>query len=384
MTSFSQHRFHVLDGMRGLAAILVMLHHYYFTKSAAPTAWASAHLREAFLGVDFFFILSGFVICHSYGEKLLSGMSPGDYLARRFARLFPMMAIGLLLGLLAFYVSGHANYTSRDLLIATIGNLFFIPFLGVRGPLFPTDDPLWSIFFELLASVAFIGLIRIKRRTLIRICAVSLGLLVIASFVACIEDGESWLHLSLGGGTHFFGGFPRVFFGFTCGMLLYQLRSMPSPFSLLNRIQSAPSFHPFILYAALVGMLLFPHPIKGLYSFGAIMVLAPLFVIQGSNAKCENSAVVATSKFLGWLSYPIYCLHVPILLGVRVIGNHVSFSAKYGVSCEAMAIVGTIFLATGSAFLFDRLKVQRNLAGFLRRIFEGGLWHWARVEDVYQ
>jgi peptidoglycan/LPS O-acetylase OafA/YrhL len=101
-------RFHVLDGMRGLAAILVTLHHYYYcSESRAPS---SAHLRGTFLAVDFFFILSGFVICHSYGEKLLGGMRPADYLARRIARLYPIMVFGLLLGLPEFYrsaVSGH-------------------------------------------------------------------------------------------------------------------------------------------------------------------------------------------------------------------------------------------------------------------------------------
>jgi peptidoglycan/LPS O-acetylase OafA/YrhL len=232
-TSFSRHRFHVLDGMRGLAAILVMLYHYYYNSESRGT-WASALLGNAYLAVDFFFILSGYVICHSYGEKLLGGMSPVDYLTRRIARLFPMMAFGLLLGLPALYcftVSGQTNYLPRDIVIATIANLFFIPFLGVKGSLFPTDGPLWSIFFELVASVAFIGLIRTKRRALVIICAASLGLLLITAFIAGFHVG--W------GTENFFGGFPRVFYGFTCGMLLYQLRSMPSPFPLLNRIQSA-------------------------------------------------------------------------------------------------------------------------------------------------
>jgi peptidoglycan/LPS O-acetylase OafA/YrhL len=197
-----------------------------------------------------------------------------------------------------------------------------------------------------------------------------------------METGGLYLQLSVGWGTeNFFGGFPRVFYGFTCGMLLYQLRSLPSPFRLLNWIQRAPSFHTFILYAGFVGMLLNPHLMKGLYSFGVIIVLAPLLIMQGSNAKCENRAVLATSEFLGWLSYPIYCLHFPVLFGMRVIDKHVGFSTKYGVSCEMMAIMGTIFLATVSAFLFDRLKVQRNLADFLRRIFEDGWCRRARLSN---
>jgi peptidoglycan/LPS O-acetylase OafA/YrhL len=379
VTTFSQDRFHVLDGMRGLAAILVMLYHYYLLGSPATT----------FLAVDFFFILSGFVICHSYGEKLLGGMSAGDYLARRIARFSPMMAFALLLGLPACFTgftSGDVHFLPRDIVIATIANLLFIPFLAVKASVFPTDAPLWSIFFELLASVAFVGLIRTKRWTLVKICAASLGLLLVTAFIAGNNSeagqklGSSLLdpNLDVGWGTeNFFAGFPRVFYGFTCGMLLYQLRSVPSPFPLLNRVQSAPSFHPFVLYAALVGMLFAPRWITG-YSCSVIMVLAPLLVMQGSNARCESGAVLATSEFLGWLSYPIYCLHMPVLHGMRFINEHVSLSTKCGVSYKVMAIVGTLFLATVSAFLLDRLKVQRNLAGFLRRLFERGWWRRAR------
>jgi hypothetical protein len=124
---------------------------------------------------------------------------------------------------------------------------------------------------------------------------------LIASFIQGMETGGLYLQLSVGWGTeNFFGGFPRVFYGFTCGMLLYQLTSSPSPFRLLNWIQRAPSFHTFILYAGFVGMLLNPHLMKGLYSFGVIIVLAPLLIMQGSNAKCENRAVLATSEFLGF------------------------------------------------------------------------------------
>jgi peptidoglycan/LPS O-acetylase OafA/YrhL len=371
--------------MRGLAAILVMLYHYYL-ESPAPPLWAGAYLSGTFVAVDFFFILSGFVICHAYGERLLGGISPAEYLARRIARLFPMMAFGLFLGLTALYclsVCGHANYMSRDIVIATIGNVVFIPFLSSKGagPVFPSDGPLWSIFFELLASVAFIGLIRTKRRTLVKMWAASLGWLVVMAFIVGSVKGDYCFHVNLGWTAKtFVGGFPRVFYGFTCGMLLYQLRSMGSPFPLLKRIQNAPSLHPFILYAVLVGMLLFPYSIKGLYSFIAIMVLAPLLIIQGSTPKCENRAVVRISECCGWLSYPIYCLHIPILYGMRVINEHVSYSTKYGVSCEGMAIVSTIFLGTVSAFLFDWLKVQQKLAGFLKRSCERAWWREPRVE----
>ena len=87
-------------------------------------------------------------------------MSAADYAARRIARLFPMMALGLLVGLPAFLfftALGHSNYTPRDIVISTLSNLIFIPYLNVNeasyglkstlGAIFPTDNALWSVFF---------------------------------------------------------------------------------------------------------------------------------------------------------------------------------------------------------------------------------------------
>src|ERR1700733_9805135 len=91
MTDYTKHRFYVLDGMRGIAAIIVMLYHFYL----------DMHLRyfkNSFVAVDFFFVLSGFVLCHAYGNKLLNGMSVGEFLARRIGRLYPLFALGVLMG----------------------------------------------------------------------------------------------------------------------------------------------------------------------------------------------------------------------------------------------------------------------------------------------
>ena len=180
MTSFSHHRFHVLDGMRGIAAIMVMMRHYH---AHDPEVHPYVHnlLNNSYLAVDFFFVLSGFVVSHAYGTKLLSGMRAGDYLARRIGRLFPLMSLGLLIGLLACYLyasAGSAPDAMSEMLAATLSNLFFIPYLGAAvvsaqdslslanmpsPAIFPTDPPLWSIFFEMVASVAFIALIRLRR-----------------------------------------------------------------------------------------------------------------------------------------------------------------------------------------------------------------------------
>jgi peptidoglycan/LPS O-acetylase OafA/YrhL len=91
-TPYTKHRFHTLDGMRGIAAIVVMFIHCLHLDGNYP-GW----LQNAFIAVDFFFILSGFVVYHAYAEKLKQGMQFRDYVARRVGRLYPLMAVGLLL-----------------------------------------------------------------------------------------------------------------------------------------------------------------------------------------------------------------------------------------------------------------------------------------------
>jgi|ERR1019366_9100173 peptidoglycan/LPS O-acetylase OafA/YrhL len=166
MTAYSKHRFHVLDGMRGIAAIAVMIYHYYW----------GLHLRclkNPFLAVDFFFILSGFVIFHAYGEKLRNGLHASEYLARRVGRLYPMLAVGLIVGLPVLYmntVSTPSDYTRHDIVSTLASNFAMLPYITGKKlivdhdttevQLFPGDNALWSISFEMLASVGFLVLFR--------------------------------------------------------------------------------------------------------------------------------------------------------------------------------------------------------------------------------
>jgi peptidoglycan/LPS O-acetylase OafA/YrhL len=161
-----EHRFHTLDGMRGIAALMVMAYHYY-SRASLP------FLRNTFIVVDFFFILSGFVITHAYASKLQGGMRGADYFVRRIARLLPTAVVGVLIGLPTLWLlirNGHATYSLSDFVISTVSNLLMLPFLNeqskffdgpatVTGQLFPADDPLWSIFAELVASASFLILV---------------------------------------------------------------------------------------------------------------------------------------------------------------------------------------------------------------------------------
>ncbi len=367
--SHIRQRFHVLDGMRGVAALAVMLFHYH------DYGVHSRFFDNTFTAVDFFFILSGFVLNHAYGEKLRTGMNAGDYLARRIARLFPLSALALIVGAPAFYFTSilakHPEYPVHSLITMLSCNVFFLPYLvdwGERaGDIFPIDHALWSIFFEIVASIAFIWLVRL--------CWVRLLWLGLASYVAFfVAAALSGTHPhfyvatpDLGwNSANFLGGFPRVFCSFICGMVLYRLYRLRPTTGVLGfiqrrRIGSAP-----LLYLGLALTLFFPFYIKGIFSWCAILFIAPFFVIQGGQAVCGSRRLSTASDFLGWISYPVYCLHQPIMNTVKMLDRYDSWARE--VSWRAVAIPAALLFAALCASAFDRLRVQPKFAAAVRRL----------------
>jgi hypothetical protein len=119
---------------------------------------------------------------------------------------------------------GLSNYSLRDLLPfindRTIHN-FGVP-LDYVGEIFPTNPPAWSLFFEMIASTAFIALVRLKPSALAKTAALSfvtfLGFRIINSLIAGrygFDFVQGWKSVNL------IGGIPRVLFGFLLGMVIY-------------------------------------------------------------------------------------------------------------------------------------------------------------------
>src|SRR5271154_389116 len=170
--------------MRGIAALSVMIFHY--TINNDMLTWPkNTFFIDAYLAVDFFFILSGFVISHSYGDRVYVTMTAKQYLIRRFIRLYPLFILGLLLGTPVLYVLATYSiptYPIRSVLVGFAFNAFGVPFLNnlgivdmgataptVIGVIFPSNPPAWSLFFEMIASFAFLFLIKMHFDSLIKI-----------------------------------------------------------------------------------------------------------------------------------------------------------------------------------------------------------------------
>ena len=358
MTGYTKHRFHTLDGMRGIAAIVVLVFHARHGNFRC--------FINSYLAVDFFFVLSGFVIFHSYADKIMRGMTFQEYVARRIGRLYPLMVVGVLLGAPVLYLkitTDLSDYTRRDFAETMLTNLFMLPYITAKEAaygIFPTDPPLWSIAFEMLANLSFPLLLQLDKKRLITFCLAWLIVIMVSSLVrGLIIDHR--MHFDINSGftlENILGGFPRVFFGFACGMLLYRWFG--------NSRDQTRSINPWLLYVELVAMLLVPVFARGLYAVFFIAVLSPLTVWLGAFSVCRDRFTLRLSEFLGWLSYPLYCLHRPVLDAVKYLDPKDEWSIRFGVPEQIFEIGLSLIVAVLSGYVVQRLELQRRITNFLR------------------
>lgn len=287
----------MLDGLRGLAAIVVVLFHMgLITQIGVAPA--------GYLAVDFFFILSGFVICQVYEPRLLGGLSLSQFLVQRAIRLSPIVALGAALGIL--YLCAGWAMTERsigDLLAILITgglNAFLIPkppgLLGDDPALFPGNWALWSLFFEVLINIVW-AVVLVGRS--IRV----LALFVLASAIALTMIGLASSSLNVGWTwPTFAGGLARVSFGFSMGCLLYRLRkSLPGALA---------GWSPFSIPLLIVALFA---PLPGpLYELAVTLVILPVVVFLGSSPAA--ALLPGVSRVAGELSYALYGIHLPLIV----------------------------------------------------------------------
>ncbi|HVY18413.1 MAG TPA: hypothetical protein VHB27_24550, partial [Rhodopila sp.] len=157
------------------------------------------------------------------------------------------------------------------------------------------------------------------------------------------------------------GGFPRVGFGFTLGILLYSLVRDGVGERVIRAVRRVP-YASFLLYAALLGIFAFPHTFRGLYPLLAVATIVPAIIFIGAHLQPRQGLEIRIARFLGWISYPIYCLHVPILRAVIFLrgGTH---GAGYPVA--TLAAAATLVLAVALAKWYEepmRALLSRRLS----------------------
>ncbi|KQM94194.1 acyltransferase family protein [Sphingomonas sp. Leaf226] len=301
-----------LDALRGVAAIAVLMRHVG-DKANIPGLGT-----YGYLAVDLFFLLSGFVIAAAYERKMANGMSVIDYMVgTRLGRMYPMIILGSLLGLLAAPDWGDPTYPSW----ASFGKqLFMVP---SKGPeLFPLNPVMWSLLLELIINAAHAALYPYLTNRV-------LSLIVAIAAVALAVISWPYYNVNIGwGADNAIGGIARVCVSFPAGLVLYRLHAA-------GRIPKLGL--PFAIIVSLIIamlMVLIPeqHHLPMIHDLAAIFIVFPIVIIAG--AQIELSGWLGRlAKWLGDLSYPLYAIHYPlVLLAVKVIGsNSISGAEKWAV-----------------------------------------------------
>ena len=164
-SAFSDTKAHydLLDGLRGVAALMVIWYHIF-----EGYAFAGGGIIETFnhgyLAVDFFFILSGFVIGYAYDDRWGRSLTMKSFFKRRLIRLHPMVIMGAVLGAITFCIQGCIQWDGTHIalsmiMLSLLCSIFFIPAMPgagyeVRGngEMFPLNGPCWSLFFEYIGK----------------------------------------------------------------------------------------------------------------------------------------------------------------------------------------------------------------------------------------
>ena len=336
-----------LDGLRGVAALSVALIHWF---------GASGSLPRGYLAVDFFFMLSGFVIAHAYEARLAKGeMGFWQFVIARVVRLWPLLAAGMLFGAIARLTRGDdaahifASLPSAFLMVPRLAADSF------SSSLFPLDPPAWSLFFELVVNFLFAAVLIFARRA-------ALSTLI---FVALVSGGITLAHcLVLGSGDFgikadgIAGGLSRSLFGFTIGVIVYRLHE--------RRLLPAANIGFWPLASAM--LILFaipcsgPPPLVGTLDAGLIVLGFPMLLCMAVGSKV-SSVTARVCKTGGALSYPFYILHLPVLWIVGIVSARLN--SPLGMLTGVVAI-GIALLVSGAVAKFYDEPLRVWLAARLK------------------
>ena len=304
--------YEILDGLRGVAAILVVCFHLF---EAHATSHFNQIINHGYLAVDFFFVLSGFVIGYAYDDRW-NKMTLKDFFKRRLIRLQPMIVLGGLIGAAFFYfgLGSNIDQTSAGMLmLATFASCLLLPLplgMDIRGwtEMYPLNGPEWSLFFEYIANLLYALFIRRFSNTMLAVFVFFSGCLTI-HFLFTNPNGDvigGWALTA----KELYVGFARLLYPFFTGLLLSRLK-------LTIRIP-----HPFFFCSLLVILLLAMPRIGGenslwmnaLYESISILFLFPLIVILSSSSKAlSEKEINPVCRFLGKISYPLYLTHYPFV-----------------------------------------------------------------------
>ena len=315
--------FNILDGLRGAAALMVVWYHV-FEGFAFAGGSAITTFNHGYLAVDFFFMLSGFVISYAYDSRWGKKGELLSFFKRRLIRLHPMVIMGATIGTITFLIGGSLKWDGTQtqplwILAALLMGILLIPaYPGAgydvrgNGEMYSLNGPSWSLFFEYMGNIMYALFIRKLSGRGLGILTAIMGILL--GWYA-ITDISTYGMIGVGwtlDAVNFFGGFIRMMFPFTLGMLICRnFKPCRAPKGIFW-IASAALFAIFsVPYIPACGDIC----LNGVYEIVCIAIIFPVILWLGASAATgtKDTASDKACNFLGELSYPLYIVHYPIM-----------------------------------------------------------------------
>lgn len=313
--------YELLDGLRGVAALLVVFYHIFEGFSFAGGGTLITVINHGYLAVDFFFILSGFVIGYAYDDRWKKNLTLKGFFKRRLIRLHPMIVMGAVIGCLTFFIQGGVRWdgtpvATSAVMLSLLLAMFFIPaYPGAgydvrgNGEMFSLNGPSWSLFFEYIGNLLYALFIHRLSNKALTVLVVLFGLglswFALSDVVGYGMIGVGWTL----DGLNFWGGMLRMLFPFTLGMLISR------------------NFRPFKVRGAfwicsVILLVLFCVPyigghspvcLNGVFEMVCIVLIFPMLVCLGASGQTTDKRSTRICKFLGDISYPLYAIHYPLM-----------------------------------------------------------------------
>jgi peptidoglycan/LPS O-acetylase OafA/YrhL len=358
--------YNILDGLRGIAALTVVCFHLF---EAYATSHLDQKINHGYLAVDFFFILSGFVVGYAYDDRW-NTMTVKDFIKRRVIRLHPMVVAGAIIGASIFYFQGCATWDVSTvsvprLVVATLINACLIPatpgfeIRGV-GEMFPLNGPSWSLLFEYLGTILYALLLRKLPTKALIILVVSTGC-GLAAFAIWGPYGDICVGFALTD-ENIIGGALRMLFSFPAGLLLSRVFKPVNVkgafwigslavifFAAIPRIGGSESLW-----------------MNGLYDTFCFAVIFPLLVYLGASGKTTDELTTRICKVLGDISYPLYMVHYPFIYLYYAWVKNENLTFTQSLPGAIALVVGSVLLAYFCLKLYDEPVRKYLIKSFLR------------------
>ena len=369
----SKPRYEILDGLRGVAALMVIFFHCFETYIPQ---FGTQIINHGYLAVDFFFVLSGFVIGYAYDDRW-DKMTTWGFFKRRLTRLHPMVIAGTLVGAALFFFSPSAFPNTIDVegwkfALCLVMGLLMIPCgpgLDIRGwqEMNSFNGPNWSLTLEYCGNILYAFIFRRLPKIALAILCVccaffTLDLTLGWDVFGLFPDGPQYS--VIGGWTlnaqQMYIGFTRLLYPFLCGLLISRI--LPG-----RRSESNPSGSPIHLrggfwWCSLLLVVIFSIPCiggktgipDGIYQAFCILLLFPLIVLAGSGSVTTDKKSTAICKWLGEISYPLYITHYPLMyMQMSWVKDHADAPVWIHIVVNLGVVFLSIVLAWGLLKVYD-------------------------------